>query len=197
MKKVACMILSCVLFLVACSSPKSSAPITDNGGNLTTNPSNETAPNPVNDTLPETSTFESEEPPVSWQVHDTPPLITSDADVIEIKEKLFIAQTNDIYINPEDYLGKTIKYEGIFDIFKWEETGETYYYVIRYGPGCCGLHDNAGFEVSWDGNWPQQNDWVEAVGVLEIYEEDGWEILRLSLTALTILDVRGAERVFQ
>jgi uncharacterized membrane protein YcgQ (UPF0703/DUF1980 family) len=116
------------------------------------------------------------------------------ADVIEIKEKLFIAQTNDIYLNVDQYLGKTIKYEGIFTTFTYGDSA--YDYVIRYGPGCCGTDGNAGFEVSWSGNRPAENDWVEAVGILEIYEEeDGSAYLRLNLDSLTVLDKRGAEFV--
>lgn len=116
-------------------------------------------------------------------------------DVVEISEKLFIAQTNDIYINTEDYLGKTIKYEGIFKSYYWDEMDATYCYVIRYGPGCCGYDGEAGFEVAWDGELPQEDDWCEAVGVLETYEENGYQYLRLSLTSLTIKDERGAEYV--
>lgn len=120
---------------------------------------------------------------------------TTDEDIVEIKEKLFIAQTYDIYTNTEDYLGKTIKYEGIFDFYSSEDEVTTYYYVIRYGPGCCGDDGTAGFEVIWDGDYPEQNEWVEAIGVLETYEENGRPYLRLRLTSLTVLEERGAENV--
>lgn len=116
-------------------------------------------------------------------------------NLVEIKEKLFIAQTNDIYLNPEDYVGKIIKYEGIYNTNTWTETGQTYHYVIRYGPGCCSYDANAGFEVTWNNAYPQPNDWVEAVGVLEMYEENGWQYLRLQLLSLKVLEVRGAESV--
>lgn len=118
-------------------------------------------------------------------------------DLVEIKERLFIAQTNDIYLNPEDYLGKTVKYQGIFQTMDWEETGETYYYVIRYGPGCCGYDGEAGFEVAWTGEWPEEDDWCEVVGVLEVYEQNGMRYLRLDLDSLTVLEERGAEFVTQ
>ena len=118
-------------------------------------------------------------------------------DVIEIKEKMFVAQTNDVYYNPEDYLGKTLKYEGLFDAYDDPSNGQTYYAVIRYGPGCCGIDLNAGFEVKWNDDYPKPNDWVEAVGVLEEYEEDGQKYLRLALSSLTVLPVRGAETVWQ
>ncbi len=118
-------------------------------------------------------------------------------DVIEIKEKMFVAQTNDVYYNPEDYLGKTLKYEGLFDAYDDPSNGQTYYAVIRYGPGCCGIDLNAGFEVKWENDYPTPNDWVEAVGVLEEYEENGQKYLRLALSSLTVLPVRGAETVWQ
>ncbi|MDR1674698.1 MAG: hypothetical protein LBR54_04530, partial [Oscillospiraceae bacterium] len=30
--------------------------------------------------------------------------------VVEIKEKMFVTHINDVYLNQEDYLGKTVKY---------------------------------------------------------------------------------------
>ncbi|MDR3238531.1 MAG: hypothetical protein LBT44_00345 [Clostridiales bacterium] len=123
--------------------------------------------------------------------------IAAAADIVKIKEKMFIAQTNDIYYNAEDYLGKTIQYEGIFSVYEDFEIGATYYSVIRYGPGCCGIDANAGFEVVWDQDYPDPDDWVEAVGVLEEFEADGGQYLRLALSSLTILPVRGEEYVDQ
>ena len=116
-------------------------------------------------------------------------------NIIEIKEKMFISQVNDIYINKEDYLGKTIKIEGIFSEYYYDVTDKTYYYVMRYGPGCCGDDGNVGFEVLWEQTYPKLNDWVEAVGVLELYQEMDSEYLRLRLTSLKVLDERGTEYV--
>ena len=120
-------------------------------------------------------------------------------DILDIPEKLFIAQTNDIYYNADDYLGRTIRYEGMYkNSAEWAKAGdETLHYVIRYGPGCCGYDANAGFEVAWDGGYPEADDWVEVVGVLEQYEEDGYEYLRLNLSSLKVLETRGAEYVYQ
>ena len=121
-------------------------------------------------------------------------------DTVDIKEKMFIAQINDIYLNTEDYLGKTIRLEGLFK----EEEGydKTYCFVIRYGPGCCGFDGNAGFEVAWDDEdenpYPADDSWLEATGVLKNYEEDGYSnYLYLDLASLNVLDRRGAEFVMQ
>ncbi|MHC6202739.1 TIGR03943 family putative permease subunit [Breznakiellaceae bacterium SP9] len=121
--------------------------------------------------------------------------------VIEIKEKMFIGQTNDIYLNPGDYVGKTIKLEGLFKIedFDWQE--RPFYYVLRYGPGCCGYDGSAGFEVLWDNsvnrNYPNDDDWVEAVGILQVFDGDINNGIYIALTQLTVSQKRGAEFVRQ
>jgi uncharacterized membrane protein YcgQ (UPF0703/DUF1980 family) len=114
---------------------------------------------------------------------------------IEIKEKMFVAQTNEIYQNAADYLGKTIRLTGLFKTFEGEN-GAKYYTVVRYGPGCCGTDSNPGFEALWDKGYPDEDAWVEATGVLEAYTEDGEEYLRLALSSLTPA-AAGAERVSQ
>ena len=124
---------------------------------------------------------------------ETPP----PEDIVLIPEKLFIAQTNDIYYNSEDYLGKTIRYEGMFKTYGGYEGSEKYYAVVRYGPGCCGDDGSAGFEVTWKEPYPKEDEWVEATGVLELYEENGTAYLRLALTELEVLPIRGAEFVAQ
>jgi uncharacterized membrane protein YcgQ (UPF0703/DUF1980 family) len=151
---------------------------------------------------------DKEEPAQEYKIEEEPPLengappreepLTSQSgDAIEIKEKMFVTQTNDIYNNAEDYLGKTIKYEGIFGKTEIPETNAVYYSVIRYGPGCCGTDANCGFEVIWDKKYPAENDWVEATGILEQYAEDDYQYLRLRLSSLKVLPERGEERVVQ
>jgi len=179
MKQFLVFLFLLTLALAGCSKTSDEVTTPDVSQNVATTPDA-----PSGDSKP------SEESPAQETETEFP-----DSDVVEISEKLFIAQTNDIYINIEDYLGKTIKYEGIFKSYDWEEADTIYYYVIRYGPGCCGYDGEAGFEVTWDGPWPEEDDWCEAVGVLEAYGENGFQYLRLSLTSLTIKDERGAEYV--
>lgn len=120
---------------------------------------------------------------------------------IEIGEKMFIAQTNDIYLNTEDYLGKTIRLEGLFRTQSYTDMSKTYCFVLRNGPGCCGNDGSAGFEVAWpEGSsrpYPNEDDWVEARGKLKYYDEDGYPYLYIALDSLKIKDERGAEFVSQ
>jgi len=170
MKKITALLTICIVLFTGCGSDKS----LENSSELGSQTSEETSEN--------TNVSKSD-------------VKASSGDVIEIKEKMFISQTNDVYYNTEDYLGKTIKMEGIFNIYEASESGNKYYSVIRYGPGCCGDDGNAGFEVTWDGKYPNQNDWVEVIGVLEEYEEAGETYLQLRLNSLTVLTTRGEEYV--
>jgi hypothetical protein len=161
------------------------------------------AANPEPDYFPPAS----EGSPAAEIVRIFPP--QNSGEVIEIKEKMFIAQTNDVYLNPKEYLGKTIKLEGLFKSLLYEGQDEPYCFVLRYGPGCCGNDGNAGFEVAWNNSYmqtgedpqapeyPQEDDWVEAVGVLDSYEEDGYPYLYISLSSLNVLEERGEEFVTQ
>ena len=124
--------------------------------------------------------------------------LQSSNGIIEIKERMFVAQLSDVYLNPLDYLTKTIKLEGIF--FK-EQFGENdYCFVARYAPGgCCGNDNQAGFEVRWSEEnlqqLPEVNSWVEATGILKHYYENSSRYLYLELISLNVLDKRGMEYV--
>jgi len=122
-------------------------------------------------------------------------------DIIVIKEKMFATQVQDVYNNAEDYIGKTIKLEGLF---KQEQPyeGDPYCFVLRYGPGCCGFDGNVGFEIKWDETraqpFPKEDAWIETIGVLKQYEEDGYDqYLYIDLISLNVLNKRGAEMVYQ
>ena len=142
------------------------------------------------ETLPETAATDSPDMGKS--------LLATDEEIIYITENRFIAQTNDVYINTEDYMGKTLQYEGFVMSFFDESTQKTYYYVIRYGPGCCGYDANAGFEIlTQDGEYPADNEWVQVTGVLGTYVEGEYEYLYLDVTDLQVLKERGAETVTQ
>ncbi|MDR2457791.1 MAG: hypothetical protein LBD41_04855 [Clostridiales Family XIII bacterium] len=125
---------------------------------------------------------------------------SSAEEMIVVGDRMFVTQMNDIYLNAADYIGKTIKYEGAFDIYELAKTGEKYYSVLRKGPGCCGNDANVGLEVIYDSKnskkaYPKKNDWVECVGVLGEYEESGAKYLRLELSSLEVLPFRGQEYV--
>ncbi len=126
---------------------------------------------------------------------------TADVHIdVDVREKMFLTQMTELYINIPDYLGKTIALEGMFDVFTDEATGTVYHSVYRKSPGCCGSDGYTGLEVVWDdpaATYPSLNDWVRAVGVLEQYEDGGAPYLRLRLISLDVKTERGLEFVTQ
>jgi uncharacterized membrane protein YcgQ (UPF0703/DUF1980 family) len=185
MKKIPLVSLIAVFFFIACGNTKTVSKKTNTAGTLSV-------------VLP-AGVSESGPLPVQSSVENT----IIEPELVYIGEKMFMAQTNDVYLNPEDYIGKTIKLEGLFKAEQYGENAPPYCFVLRYGPGCCGNDGNAGFEVAWNEQrdtikpYPNSDDWVEAVGVLKTYEEDGYPYLYLALSELNVLDKRGAEYVTQ
>ncbi|GHV08313.1 hypothetical protein AGMMS50229_16530 [Campylobacterota bacterium] len=121
--------------------------------------------------------------------------------IVEIKERMFATQINDILLNSEEYMGKTIKLQGLFKPIGY--SGENHYFVLRYAPGCCGDDGYAGFEVIWDSvsaenvMYPKEDEWVEAIGILKAYKKSGYPNLYLGLSSLKVMTKRGAEFVKQ
>ena len=118
-----------------------------------------------------------------------------DMEVVEIKEKMFIAQCNDVYLNPSEYENKKIKLEGMYDEYTDSVSSNTYRYIYRRGPGCCGNDGVAGFEILYDGPGPQVDDWIQLTGTVEVIEEDGSETVVLRVKELDVKQERGAEFV--
>lgn len=124
---------------------------------------------------------------------------SNDSDVdVDITEKMYVSYINEIYVNTPDYIGQNIRIQGMFQAYTDETTGLTYYYVYRVGPGCCGNDGSmCGFEFTWSGDLPKDNDWIEVIGSLRTYEDDGWNYLTLDASTVTVMKERGAENVLQ
>jgi len=113
-------------------------------------------------------------------------------DVVTINEKMFLTHVTDIYVNAEEYIGKTIQCEGMLLMHDSELLIHPKYFVVRNGPGCCGDDGYVGFEIIWEGEYPEVNEWIEVKGVLE---SDEFNMIRLTLDSLEVLEVRGEETV--
>lgn len=126
------------------------------------------------------------------------PTFDTSVDVVEITEKMFVAQCNDVYLNPDDYEGKTISIEGMYDEYT-DDTGVIQRAVIRNSPGCCQFDGVAGFQISCD-DVPtcQQNDWICVEGIIKPFTDvDGYDNVIIENANITIKEERGAEYVIQ
>ena len=111
-------------------------------------------------------------------------------NIVTIDERFFVIQMNDIFLNPARFMGRTIRYEGLFASEQFGD--EMHFFVERQTLGCCGNDGLIGFEVVLDGIAPLADDaWVEVTGVLE---SQGRRLF-LRVTSLVELEERGMEFV--
>jgi uncharacterized membrane protein YcgQ (UPF0703/DUF1980 family) len=105
-----------------------------------------------------------------------------DRAVCSIKDRLFLQQVQDIYLNPDSYRGKTIQIEGFFGKFT-DEKNKEFYVVFRNSAGCCGNDGKSGFEFVYKkGKLDfKDNEWIYVEAKLA---EDG-ERIYLDATSVT------------
>ena len=118
-------------------------------------------------------------------------------NIHDISERFFITETEHIYLNRDDYMGQLIRYEGIFRTVFWDPPGQYFPFVIRLMDDCCGPGGMVGFELRFPDHIrpPEEEAWVELIGRLERFDEDGEDFVRLYVVAITVLEERGLEIV--
>ena len=112
-----------------------------------------------------------------------------DTDIHVISDRFFSTQIIEIVLNEDDFLGRTIRYTGMFISIHWPVTGNYYYFVARMGDDCCGAGGFIGFEVNLnDIPYVEDYTWVEITGVLEVFSDEFRENLRLDVISMIEID---------
>ncbi|MDR2584429.1 MAG: hypothetical protein LBC75_13205 [Fibromonadaceae bacterium] len=78
-----------------------------------------------------------------------------------LKDRLFVQQVSDIYLNPQTYSDKIVQIEGFFEKYLDDDNHE-HYAVFRKTAGCCGDDGRAGFEFVYKKeklNF-RRNEWI-------------------------------------
>ena len=115
-----------------------------------------------------------------------------DDGILVIGDRFFVHQVHNILLNRQEYVGRTIRFEGIFRIVRWRAAGYDYI-VMRYTMGCCG-EEPIGFFLLLPYSlypFPPDHAWVEITGVVEIYEGS----LMIRAISLVEKEERGARMV--
>lgn len=116
-------------------------------------------------------------------------------DVIGIGQRFFIQQMAEIHMNASLYMGRAIRYEGMFWNVECPFTGVDRHFVVRFASACCGGGGAIGFEIEMGYLAPFPDDaWVEITGILGECETDGF--LYLAAISVIELEERGEEVVF-
>jgi uncharacterized membrane protein YcgQ (UPF0703/DUF1980 family) len=183
MKKYVVLILSvvfCLVFITGCGSDSSAKNTAQDTSQTTSEESSTTASSSSTDT---TTTAEAARQKRASQ---------------NIQGTLFVEQCNDVYLNPEDYDGKSVKIEGLMDIYPSEEDGTTTYGIFRYGPGCCGNDGVAGFQLQTTKELTfQSEEWIEVNGTFRVAENEGVITVVIETEDVTLKEEQGTEFVVQ
>ena len=94
---------------------------------------------------------------------------SADEDIHEITDRFFDIQMTSVLTNPEEYLGRTIRYQGEFWSSFWEPIDCYVYFVVRISDDCCAGNPVLGMSVYLNDIPPafEEGTWVEVTGVFE------------------------------
>jgi len=85
-----------------------------------------------------------------------------------LKDRLFVQQVSDIYLNPQTYGDKIVQIEGFFEKYIDEKKQERYA-IFRKTAGCCGDDGRAGFEFVYKKEKLKfgQNEWIMVEAIVK------------------------------
>ena len=112
-------------------------------------------------------------------------------DII-IKDESFITQLDDIFINLDDYIGKTLKIQGIVKVID-----DSNFSIIRLYDMAHDDHTHevfVGIDANYSGHIPPEDTWVEASGVIDKQFKDEKEEPILKLQIISTIEP-GQEKV--
>ncbi|MBQ9361747.1 MAG: hypothetical protein IJT96_12000 [Lachnospiraceae bacterium] len=86
-----------------------------------------------------------------------------------------------IYYAPIN-MGKTIRMNGLYTVYKDEDTGEYYHAcIIQDATACCaqGVEFRLAGESTYPDDYPEEGDDITVTGTFGTYTEDGYEYCAL------------------
>lgn len=100
-----------------------------------------------------------------------------DYDLTTMSSDMVYATVYQLMVNPDAYIGKTFRMDGLYYGSYYEPTEQYYHYcIIQDATFCCAQ----GLEFMWDDGshvypdeYPEENTAVVVQGVFETYREDG------------------------
>ena len=99
-----------------------------------------------------------------------------DVDLTALSSTMRSAEIYNMQARPAGYVGKTVKMRGnYFSSYSEEKDTQYHFVLIPDAAACC----QQGMEFIWTGehtypdDYPEINQYIEVIGVYDVYEEDG------------------------
>ena len=110
------------------------------------------------------------------------PEMDIDVDLSQLSGTMVYSEVFNMMSNPQDYVGKTIRMVGDFNVYE-DATHNRNYYTCRIADAtaCC----VEGVEFLWKGehkypeDYPEPGDIIWVQGTFNTYDEDGYEYSQL------------------
>lgn len=99
-----------------------------------------------------------------------------DVDLTVLSSTMVYSEVYNMMVSPEEYVGKTVKMDGLFAYYHDEATGNYYFAcIIQDATACCaqGIEFVLTEDYTYPDDYPEVNEEICVVGVFDTYEENG------------------------
>ncbi len=98
-----------------------------------------------------------------------------DVDLTVLSSTMVFSEVYNMMVEPENYVGKTVKMDGTFSVY-YDEPTEEYYFacIIQDATACCaqGIEFELTGEYKYPDDYPEEGGNVCVVGVFDTYKEN-------------------------
>lgn len=97
-----------------------------------------------------------------------------DVDLTSLSSTMVYSEVYNMMYDPDSYLGKTIKMDGLFTAYHDESTGNNYFAcIIQDATACCaqGVEFVLTDDYSYPNDYPSEGDEITVTGVFDTYNE--------------------------
>lgn len=102
---------------------------------------------------------------------------TIDVDLTVLSSTMVYSQVYSMIVSPGDYIGKTVKMEGMFASYHDESTGNTYFAcIVTDAAACCsqGIEFILTEDYSYPEDYPEEGGKICVTGVFDTYQEGNY-----------------------
>lgn len=106
---------------------------------------------------------------------------TCDIDLTKMNSTMVYAEVNNMLMNPDEYIGKTVRMQGTFNSFEAQERNY-YACIIADATACCaqGIEFVLEKQRKYPDEYPESGDEITVLGTFETYFEGEYKYCQLS-----------------
>ena len=112
-----------------------------------------------------------------------------DVDLTSLSSTMVYSEVYNMMYEPDNYIGKTIKMDGLFMAYHDESTGNYYFAcIIQDATACCaqGMEFILTEDYSYPDDYPEEGEQITVVGVFDTYMEGGYTYCTLGNAKLDL-----------